>query len=143
MVQLRQKDHDFFYGSKGLPGGPEDPLNPSGINGSGYDPVNSMMEALGHSPEAAKQFFSAEPTAYNEDGTPKKSDADLGVSKDGQKITSYLDFFQNEDYDPFYDITGHDRDDMKKSMEYMPDALGKAPGGGDYWARLGRPLTHA
>lgn len=65
------------------------------------------------------------------------------MSKDGQKITSYLDFFQNEDYDPFYDITGHDRDDMKKSMEYMPDALGKAPGGGDYWARLGRPLTHA
>lgn len=72
VVHLRQKDHDFFYGSKGLPGWPEDPLNPSGINGSGYDPVNSMMEALGHSPEAAKQFFSAEPTAYNEDGTPKR-----------------------------------------------------------------------
>ncbi|MFJ6614153.1 hypothetical protein ACIQPT_28155 [Streptomyces sp. NPDC091289] len=126
VVQLRQKDHDFFYGSKGLPGGPENPLNPSGVNGSGYDPVNSMMEALGHSPEAAKHFFSAEPTAYNEDGTPKKSDADLGESKDGQKITSYLDFFQNEDYDPFYDITGHDRDDMKRSMEYMPDSLGKA-----------------
>nr|WP_308251053.1 hypothetical protein [Streptomyces anulatus] len=126
VVQLRQKDHDFFYGSKGLPGGPENPLNPSGVNGSGYDPVISMMEALGHSPEAAKQFFSAEPTMYNEDGTPKKSDADPGKNKDEQVITSYLDFFQDEDYDPFYDITGHDRDDMKKSMEYMPDALGKA-----------------
>lgn len=126
VVQLRQSDHDFFYGSKGLPGGPENPLNPSGVNGSGYDPVNSMLEALGHSPEAAKLFFSAEPTAYNEDGTPSKDDADLGKNKGGQEITSYLDFFQNEDYDPFYDITGHDRDDMKKSMEYMPDALGKA-----------------
>lgn len=126
VVQLRQKDHDFFYGSKGLPGGPENPLNPSGVNGSGYDPVNSMLEALGHSPEAAKQFFSAEPTVYNEDGTPKKDDADPGKNKGGQEITSYLDFFQNENYDPFYDITGHDRDDMKKSIEYMPDALGKA-----------------
>ncbi|MEU9057593.1 hypothetical protein AB0D13_01545 [Streptomyces sp. NPDC048430] len=126
VVQLRQKDHDFFYGSKGLPGGPENPLNPSGVNGSGYDPVTSMMEALGHSPEAAKQFFSAEPTAYNEDGTPKSGTADLGKNKDGEAITSYLDFFQNDDYDPFYDIVGHDRDDMEKSMKYMPDALGKA-----------------
>ncbi|MER7553586.1 hypothetical protein G3I43_33670 [Streptomyces anulatus] len=126
VVQLRQKDHDFFYGSKGMPGGPDNPFNPSGVNGSGYDPVTSMMEALGHSPEAAKQFFSAEPTAYNEDGTPKSGDADLGKDKDGQAITSYLDFFQNEEYEPFYDITGHDPDDAKKSMQYMPDALGKA-----------------
>ena len=57
VIQLRQKDHEFFYGSKGMLGGPENPLNPSGINGSGYDPVLGMMEALGHSPEAAKQFF--------------------------------------------------------------------------------------
>ncbi|MFF4246712.1 hypothetical protein ACFYY2_19910 [Streptomyces sp. NPDC001822] len=126
VVQLRQKDHDFFYDSKGLPGGPKNPLNPSGVNGSGYDPVTSMMEALGHSPDAAKEFFSADPTAYNEDGTVKGGAADLGKSKDGKAITSYLDFFQNEAYDPFYDITGHDPDDMKKSMAYTPDALGKA-----------------
>ncbi|MFS0696274.1 hypothetical protein [Streptomyces nitrosporeus] len=126
VVQLRQKDHDFFYGSKGMPGGPANPFNPSGTNGSGYDPVTSMLEALGHSPEAAKQFFSADPTAYNEDGTPKGGTADLGKNKDGETITSYLDFFQNEDYDPFYDIVGHDPDDAKKSMAYMPDALGKA-----------------
>lgn len=126
VVQLRQKDHDFFYGSKGLPGLSENPLNPSGVNGSGYDPVTSMMEALGHSPEAAKQFFSADPTAYNEDGTPKGGAADLGKNKDGETITSYLDFFQNEDYDPFIDIVGHDQDDAKKSLAYMPDALGKA-----------------
>ncbi|MFC8704326.1 hypothetical protein ACFUIV_19335 [Streptomyces anulatus] len=130
VVQLRQKDHDFFYASKGIPGGPENPFNPSGVNGSGYDPVNSMLEALGHSPEAAKQFFSAEPTAYNEDGTPKSGDADLGKVKgeDGKEreATSYLEFFQNEEYDPFYDVTGHDPDDAKKSTQYMPDALGKA-----------------
>ncbi|MFE3377703.1 hypothetical protein [Streptomyces anulatus] len=130
VVQLRQKDHDFFYASKGMPGGPENPFNPSGVNGSGYDPVNSMLEALGHSPEAAKQFFSAEPTAYNEDGTPKSGDADLGKVKgeDGKEreATSYLEFFQNEEYDPFYDVTGHDPDDAKKSTQYMPDALGKA-----------------
>ncbi|MFC8827161.1 hypothetical protein ACFT9I_17685 [Streptomyces sp. NPDC057137] len=126
VIQLRQKDHGFFYGSKGLPGGPENPLNPSGVNGSGYDPVISMMEALGHSPEAAKEFFSADPTAYNEDGTPKGGTADLGKNKDGETITNYLDFFQNEDYDPFFDIVGHDRDDQERSMKYMPDALGKA-----------------
>ncbi|MFD5985241.1 hypothetical protein [Streptomyces cyaneofuscatus] len=126
VIQMRHKNHDFFYGSKGLPGGPENPLNPSGVNGSGYDPVNSMLGALGHSPEAAKQFFSVEPVAYNEDGTLKGGDVDLGKAKGGEEITSYLNFFQNEDYEPFYDITGHDRDDMKKSMEYMPDALGKA-----------------
>ncbi|MGW5984974.1 hypothetical protein ACWFRT_31135 [Streptomyces anulatus] len=130
VVQLRQKDHDLFYASKGIPGGPENPFNPSGVNGSGYDPVNSMLEALGHSPEAAKQFFSAEPTAYNEDGTPKSGDADLGKVKgeDGKEreATSYLEFFQNEEYDPFYDVTGHDPDDAKKSTQYMPDALGKA-----------------
>ncbi|WP_097937490.1 hypothetical protein, partial [Streptomyces sp. rh207] len=130
VVQLRQKDHDFFYASKDVPGGPENPYNPSGVNGSGYDPVNSMLEALGHSPEAAKQFFSAEPTAYNEDGTRKSGDADLGKFKGEsgkeEKVTSYLTFFQNEEYDPFYDVTGHDPDDAKKSTQYMPDALGKA-----------------
>ncbi len=39
VVQLRQKDHDFFYASKGVPGGPENLYNPSGVNGSGYDPT--------------------------------------------------------------------------------------------------------
>ncbi|MEU3057835.1 hypothetical protein [Streptomyces griseus] len=126
VVQLRQKDHDFFYASKGVPGGPENPFNPSGVNGSGYDPVNSMLEALGHSPEAAKQFFSAEPTAYNEDGTRGRGDADLGKGKGEKEITNYLDYFQNEEYDPFIDITGHNPDDAKKATQYMPDALGKA-----------------
>ncbi|MGW8489789.1 hypothetical protein [Streptomyces sp. NPDC055886] len=121
VVQLRQKDPDLFYASKGVPGGPENPYNPSGFNGSGYDPVNSMLEALGHSPEAAKQFFSDKPTAYNEDGTRGRGDADLG-----EGIKSYLDFFQNEEYDPFIDITGHNPDDAKKATQYMPDALGRA-----------------
>ncbi|MFD5202305.1 hypothetical protein ACFWM7_19595 [Streptomyces sp. NPDC058375] len=121
VVQLRQKDNDLFYASKGVPGGPENPYNPSGVNGSGYDPVNSMLEALGHSPEAAKQFFSDKPTAYNEDGTRGRGDADLGKG-----ITSYLGFFQNEEYDPFIDITGHNPDDAKKATQYMPDALGRA-----------------
>ncbi|MGW7411896.1 hypothetical protein [Streptomyces sp. NPDC054863] len=32
-------------------------FNPSGISGAGYDPLTSVLEGLGHSPEAAKQFF--------------------------------------------------------------------------------------
>ncbi|MFE2597941.1 hypothetical protein ACFXCZ_15830 [Streptomyces sp. NPDC059396] len=127
VVQLHQKDPYMFADSKLAIGGPRNPYNPSGVNGSGYDPVVGMLEALGHSPEASRQFFSAEPTAYNEDGTVNTgADANLGKGKDGYPIESYLDYFASEEYESFPDIDGHDPDDAAKSMAYMPDALGHA-----------------
>ncbi|MFD3518305.1 hypothetical protein [Streptomyces sp. NPDC058657] len=39
-----QRDFDFGF-------------NPSGVSGAGYDPLTSVLEGLGHSPEAARQFF--------------------------------------------------------------------------------------
>ncbi|MFE7126059.1 hypothetical protein [Streptomyces sp. NPDC057617] len=127
VVQLHQKDPYMFADSKLAIGGPRNPYNPSGVNGSGYDPVVGMLEALGHSPEASRQFFSAEPTAYNEDGTVNANGvADLGKDKDGRPIESYLDYFANEEYESFPDINGHDPDAAAASVAYMPDALGHA-----------------
>ncbi|MDX3849095.1 hypothetical protein [Streptomyces sp. AK02-01A] len=127
VVQLHQKDPYMFADSKSMGGWQKNLFNPSGVNGSGYDPVVSMLEALGHSPEASKQFFWAEPTAYNEDGTVRTgATADLGKDKDGGLIENYLDYFGNEDYEAFPDIDGHNPDDAAKSVAYMPDALGHA-----------------
>ncbi|MEU5215729.1 hypothetical protein AB0G79_05945 [Streptomyces sp. NPDC020807] len=127
VTQLHAKDPYLFADSKSMiSGGLKNQYNPSGVNGAGYDPMISMLEALGHSPEASKEFFSKDPlTSYKEDGTVG-GELDLGKDKDGQKIGSYLDFFANEKYDLFPDIDGHDPDDAKKSADYMPDALGHA-----------------
>ncbi|MFD7058106.1 hypothetical protein [Streptomyces sp. NPDC059906] len=35
-------------------------FNPSGQSGAGYDPLTSVLQGLGHSPDAAKPFFSDE-----------------------------------------------------------------------------------
>ncbi|MFB7517978.1 hypothetical protein [Streptomyces sp. NPDC056144] len=126
VTQLHAKDPYLFADSKAMGGWMKNQYNPSGVNGSGYDPMVSMLEALGHSPEASKEFFSKDPlTSYKEDGTVG-GELNLGKDKDGQKIGNYLDFFANEKYDFFPDIDGHDPDDAKKSMDYMPDALGHA-----------------
>ena len=46
----------------------------SGRSGAGYDPLTSVLEGLGHSPEASTKFFNDEvPTVYNDDGTVKKN----------------------------------------------------------------------
>lgn len=123
VVQLHAKDPYMFADTKNTLGYDKSPFNPSGKNGAGYDPVVSMLEALGHSPEASKEFFSSDPKAYNEDGTYKG-----GVPKnaDGKEITSYLDYFTDKDYKSFPDIVGHHPDDAKKSMDYMPDVFGHA-----------------
>ncbi|MEE1752256.1 hypothetical protein [Streptomyces sp. SP18CS02] len=126
VVQLHQKDPARFAENKAIGAWQKNPFNPSGVNGAGYDPIVPMLEALGHSPEAAKQFFSATPTAYNEDGTIKGGEPHLGESKDGEKVEGYLDYFSNERYDSFPDTDGHHPDEVKKSRDYMPDALGHA-----------------
>ncbi|MEU6882643.1 DUF6571 family protein [Streptomyces sp. NPDC046712] len=125
VAQLHAKDPYTFADNKAIGGWQKNPFNPSGVNGAGYDPMVPMLEALGHSPEAAKQFFSADPTSYNKDGSPG-GELNLGKDKDGNRIDNYLDFFGNEKYEFFPDIDGHHPDDAKKSVAYMPDALGHA-----------------
>ncbi|MFJ5833883.1 hypothetical protein [Streptomyces sp. NPDC093089] len=125
VTQLHAKDPYLFANSKPMiSGGLQNQYNPSGVNGSGFDPMISMLEALGHSPEASKEFFSKEPTSYNQDGTPGGS-VDLDPEKDGNQ-KGYLDYFQNKEYEFFPDIEGHNPDDWKKTAEFMPDALGHA-----------------
>ncbi|MEV6328298.1 hypothetical protein [Streptomyces sp. NPDC051909] len=126
VAQLHAKDPRLFADNRPAMGGWfHDRLNPSGVNGAGYDPVIPMLEALGHSPEAAKLFFSADPTAYGEGGGTGGT-LDLGRNKDGEAITDYLDFFADETYESFHDIDGPDRDRKKEAGDYMPDALGHA-----------------
>ncbi|MGW5419329.1 hypothetical protein [Streptomyces sp. NPDC003943] len=126
VTQLHATDPYLFAGGKPMMGGGlQNQYNPSGVNGSGFDPMIPMLEALGHSPEAAKEFFSAAPTAYERDGSVGGT-LSLGKDKDGKDVEGYLDFFANEKYEFFPDIDGHDPDAMKKSADYMPDALGHA-----------------
>lgn len=124
VTQLHAKDPYMFADNKVIGGWQKNPFNPSGVNGSGYDPMVSMLEALGHSPEAAKQFFTADPTSYNKDGSVGGT-VDLDPKKDGIQ-NRYLDYFQNGDYEFFPDIDSHHPDEAKKTVAYMPDALGHA-----------------
>ncbi|MET9377250.1 hypothetical protein ABZX98_24440 [Streptomyces sp. NPDC002992] len=124
VTQLHAKDPFMFADNKAIGGWQKNPFNPSGVNGAGYDPMVPMLEALGHSPEAAKEYFTKEPTAYNKDGSVGGT-VDLDPEKDGNQ-TGYLKYFQNKDYEFFPDIDGHHPDDAKKSVGYMPDALGHA-----------------
>ncbi|MFI5771723.1 hypothetical protein ACIA74_24920 [Streptomyces sp. NPDC051658] len=126
VAQLHQKDPYMFADSKVVNSAFKNPFNPSGVNGSGYDPTVSMLEALGHSPDAAKHFFSDDPTMYNEDGTANKdATADLGKA-DGAAIDNYLDFFGNEKWESFGDVDSLDPKEQERSLGYMPDALGHA-----------------
>ncbi|MFD9422797.1 MULTISPECIES: hypothetical protein [unclassified Streptomyces] len=126
VAQLHQKDPYMFADNKQVNSPFKNPFNPSGVNGSGYDPSVAMLEALGHSPDASKHFFTDPPTAYNEDGTVNKgATADLG-KKDGEAIDNYLDFFGNEKWESYGDVDSLDPDELKRSLNYMPDALGHA-----------------
>ncbi|WP_406310012.1 hypothetical protein [Streptomyces sp. NBC_00623] len=138
VAQRHQKDPDMFAENKVVNSPFKNPFNPSGVNGSGYDPTVSMLEALGNSPDAAKHFFHDPPTAYNEDGTVNKgATADLG-KKDGKPIDNYLDFFGNEKWESYGDVDSLDPKELKASLNYMPDALGHALEA----ATLGYPSGH-
>ncbi|MYX72372.1 hypothetical protein [Streptomyces sp. SID3915] len=139
VAQLHQKDPDRFAQNKLVNSPFKNPFNPSGVNGAGYDPTTAMLEALGHSPDAAKKFFTDEPTAYNEDGTVKHgAEAELGKDKDGKEIGNYLDFFGNEKWESFLDVNSLDEKELKASLDQMPDALGHALEA----AALGYPAGH-
>jgi hypothetical protein len=122
VTQLHKKDPYFFLSNK--PGGWPDSygFNPSGGLGSGNEPLNSVLEALGHSPEASEKFFTQPPTAYNEDGTVKKG-GDVGFS-------SYLDLFTDKDFEWTIDTNDNnvlaDEDKTKKALTFGPEALGHA-----------------
>lgn len=138
VAQLHQKDPYMFADNKVVNSPFKNPFNPSGVNGAGYDPATAMLEALGNSPDAAKHFFNDPPTAYNEDGTVDKgATADLG--KNGETpIDNYLDFFGNEKWESFPDVNSLDEDELKNSLNQMPDALGHALES----ATLGYPAGH-
>ncbi|MFJ3576902.1 hypothetical protein [Streptomyces rubiginosohelvolus] len=126
VAQLHQQDPYRFADNKQVNGFLDNPYNPSGKNGSGYDPTTAMLEALGNSPDAAKKFFTDDPTAYNEDGTVNRgATADLG-KQDGEAIDNYLDFFGNEKWESFPDSNSTDPDKLGPTLQYMPDALGHA-----------------
>ncbi|AGS72160.1 hypothetical protein [Streptomyces collinus] len=122
ITQLHKKDPYFFLSNK--PAGSPDAygFNPSGRLGSGNDPLNSVLEALGHSPEASQKFFTTPPTAYNEDGTVKKG-GDPG-------FTSYLDLFTDKDFEWTIDTNAAnvlaDEDKTKAALTFGPEALGHA-----------------
>ncbi|MFD7408348.1 hypothetical protein ACFV7R_38140 [Streptomyces sp. NPDC059866] len=122
VTQLHKEDPYRFLSNK--PAGSPDiyGFNPSGKLGTGNDPLNSVLEALGHSPEAAEKFFTQPPTAYNEDGTAKK-DGELGFG-------SYLDVFTDEDFEWTIDTNDTnvlaDEDKTKKALAFGPEALGHA-----------------
>ncbi|MFE4757302.1 hypothetical protein ACFRIB_45170 [Streptomyces mirabilis] len=122
VTQLHKKDPYFFLNNK--PMGQEDiyGFNPSGSLGTGNDPLNSVLEALGHSPEASEKFFTQPPTAYNEDGTVKKG-GDPGFN-------SYLDVFTDKDFEWTVDTNDTnvlaDEDKTKNALTFGPEALGHA-----------------
>lgn len=122
VTQLHKKDPYFFLNNK--PTGQEDVygFNPSGRLGSGNDPLNSVLEALGHSPEASEKFFTQPPTAYNEDGTEK-----VGSSPG---FNSYLDLFTDKEFDWTVDTNDAnilaDEDKTKNALNFGPEALGHA-----------------
>ncbi|MER6157228.1 hypothetical protein ABT147_17035 [Streptomyces sp. NPDC001868] len=137
VAQLHAKDPGMFAESKTVNSVFKNPFNPSGVNGPGYDPATAMLEALGNSPEAAKKFFTDQPTAYNEDGTVNTgATAELGKNKDGEPFNNYLDFFSDEKWESFHDVNSVD--EHEASLAYMPDALGHALEA----ATLGYPAGH-
>ncbi|MFJ3638150.1 hypothetical protein ACIPRD_00120 [Streptomyces sp. NPDC090108] len=122
VTQLHRKD-PFFFLSNNARGVPDlYGFNPSGRLGTGNDPLNSVLEALGHSPEASEKFFTQPPTAYNEDGTVKKG-GDPGFS-------SYLDVFTDKDFEWTVDTNDvnvlADEDKTRTALGFGPQALGHA-----------------
>lgn len=122
VTQLHKEDPWRFLMNK--PAGSDDiyGFNPSGKLGTGNDPLNSVLQALGHSPEASEKFFTQPPTAYNEDGTVK-SDGKLD-------FRSYLDVFTDKDFEWTIDTNDTnvlaDEDKTKKALGHGPEALGHA-----------------
>ncbi|MFF5705406.1 hypothetical protein ACFY7H_23325 [Streptomyces sp. NPDC012794] len=123
-IQVQQQDKNFFFQNKPINGWTQTQFNPSGGSGAGFDPVNSFLEALGHSPEAATEFFKRDGSdlvAYNQDGTVK-----AGVPQLGNDVTNYLDYFAHEKYASPTDSNDLNAKGVAAAKQYMPAALGHA-----------------
>ena len=121
IVQLHHKKPDFFVGNKPMTGGADLDwgFNPSGKDGAGYDPLTSVLEGLGHSPEASKLFFSDDmkPQVYNEDGTVKGGTLDY----------TYFDELTKKDFEwPPDSLVAPGSDAAAHARDSGPDALGHA-----------------
>ncbi|MGP3986849.1 hypothetical protein [Streptomyces sp. 3N207] len=93
VVQLQ---HDRPKGYWNSPSGPDMQfgLDPNGKKKSGYDPVTSVLEALGHSPEASEAFFSKDPSDEPVDGYDENGKIDPGKNIN----YSYLSELTSKDY---------------------------------------------
>ncbi|PAZ14873.1 hypothetical protein CLM62_16780 [Streptomyces sp. SA15] len=122
ITQLHQQDPGKLLTHVGSGEGENYGFNPSGKLGSGEDPMNSVLEALGHSPDASEKFFTDAPTAYNEDGTVN--------SKGKVEFKSYLDLFTDEDFlwnaDSNNAYLYGDEDKLEAARNIGPQALGHA-----------------
>lgn len=122
-TQVHARDPSFFHRGRRLDDHGGNLFNPSGVNGAGYDPLVGFLESLGHSPQAAAEFFDPERPlhSYNADGTERPGPPDLGKGSDKKPITNYLDFFARTDF-----MASASVDDLKDVQKHMPDALGHA-----------------
>ncbi|WP_030544001.1 DUF6571 family protein [Streptomyces albus] len=117
VTQLHREDPYRFLNNKPSPGDDNYGFNPSGKVGAGYVPLNSVLEALGHSPEAATKFFTETPTVYREDGT-----ADRSATAD---FSDYVSVFTDEEFTwPADNLKLHQ--DSEDAFSDGPDALGHA-----------------
>ncbi|GAA2576114.1 MULTISPECIES: hypothetical protein [Streptomyces] len=122
IVQLHHEDPSRFMYAKPAAGGADLDwgYNPSGQTGAGYDPLTSVLQGLGHSPDAAKQFFSDEttPVVYREDGTVDET-ATLGYN--------YFNELTDKDFEwPADSLVHPGSDEADHARDAGPDALGHA-----------------
>ncbi|MER5475660.1 hypothetical protein ABT026_01550 [Streptomyces sp. NPDC002734] len=121
VAQLHHRSpHLFELATPGALGEDSDlGFNPGGGTGNGYDPLASVLEGLGHSPEAAKQFFSdATPTVYRDDGS---------VEPTGKLGYSYFDELTRADFDwPSESSASPGSEKGIAAASHGPDALGHA-----------------
>ncbi|MFH8368457.1 hypothetical protein [Streptomyces sp. NPDC018031] len=113
----------------------KDAFNPGGKNGAGYDPMISVLEALGNSPAAAKDYFYGDPVLYNRDGSGVERGGTSDLENEFGEGVSYLKYLASEGYESFPDTDRSDPGRVEKSDTYMPEALGHALES----ATLGRP----
>ncbi|HZG05122.1 MAG TPA: DUF6571 family protein [Streptomyces sp.] len=121
ITQLHHEEPMRFMSAKPVGRGDLDfGFNPSGKGGAGYDPLTSVLEALGHSPAAAEKFFTGEPTVYREDGT-------VNPDKNAKLDYKYLDEFTKEDFEwPPDTLAMPGADGSEDALNHGPDALGHA-----------------